>query len=66
MLTLQTEDTDVRFQTRLIDGVDPANVHKEPGTIILDGQQRLTLLFQALILGNVVFQENVQRVRILI
>lgn len=60
VLTLKPEDTDVRFQIRLIEGVNPADVHKEPDTLILDGQQRLTALFQVLMLGNVVFRRNAQ------
>ena len=34
--------------TRLIEGVNRANVIKSPNTLILDGQQRLTALFQTL------------------
>ena len=60
VLTLKAEDTDIRFKTRLIEGVNIADVHKEPETLILDGQQRLTALFQTLMLGNVVFGENAQ------
>lgn len=58
VLTLKAEDTDVRFETRLIEGVNPADVRKEPDTLILDGQQRLTALFQVLVLGNVVFRKT--------
>ena len=60
MLTLKAEDTDVRFETRLIEEVNATDVHREPDTLILDGQQRLTALFQALMLGNVVFGKNTQ------
>ena len=52
VLTLKAEDTDIRFKTRLIEGVNIAGVHKEPETLILDGQQRLTALFQTLMSGN--------------
>lgn len=60
VLTLKPEDTDVRFETRLIEGVNPTDVHREPDTLILDGQQRLTALFQVLMLGNVVFRQNIR------
>ena len=56
VLTLKTEDTDLNFKTRLIEGVNTADVHREPDILILDGQQRLTALFQALMLENVVTQ----------
>ena len=60
VLTLKAEDTDVRFQTRHVEGVNAIDVHGKPDTLILDGQQRLTALFQALMLGNVAFRRNAQ------
>ena len=60
VLTLKAGDTDMHFETRLIEGVNTADVHREPDTLILDGQQRLTALFQALMLGNVTFRRNAQ------
>lgn len=39
---------DVRFQMRPVEGIDPATVTKEPDQLILDGQQRLTTLTQAI------------------
>ena len=60
VLTLKAEDTDVRFETRLIEGVNATDVHREPDTLILDGQQRLTALFQVLMLGNVAFRRDAQ------
>jgi hypothetical protein len=60
VLTLKAEDTDVRFATRLIEGVNATDVHREPDTLILDGQQRLTALFQVLTLGNVAFRRDAQ------
>ena len=60
VLTLKSEDTDMHFETRLIEGVNTADIHREPDTLILDGQQRLTALFQALMLGNVAFRRNTQ------
>lgn len=37
-----------QFKTRLVEGVDPADAAQSPQTLILDGQQRLTSLYQAL------------------
>ena len=40
---------EVRFQTRPIEGIDPAGLeYPEPESLILDGQQRLTTLTQAI------------------
>ena len=58
VLTLKAGDTDMHFETRLIEGVNTADVHKEPDILILDGQQRLTALFQALISENGVSTKN--------
>lgn len=41
---------DVRFQVRPVEGLDPNSVNKEPEQLILDGQQRLTTLTQAIAL----------------
>ena len=60
VLTLKAGDTDMHFETRLVEGVNAIDVHGQPDTLILDGQQRLTALFQALMLGNVVFRRNAQ------
>ncbi|MBE2170057.1 MULTISPECIES: DUF262 domain-containing protein [unclassified Cobetia] len=38
---------EVRFQTRPVEGIDPKKVTKDPDHLILDGQQRLTSLTQA-------------------
>jgi len=38
---------EVRFETRPVEGVDPNDVKKDPDQLILDGQQRLTSLTQA-------------------
>ncbi|MCY4568670.1 MAG: DUF4268 domain-containing protein [Candidatus Poribacteria bacterium] len=60
VLTLKAGDTDMNFETRLVEGVNAIDVRGEPDTLILDGQQRLTALFQALMLGNVAFRRNAQ------
>ncbi|PRY69869.1 GmrSD restriction endonuclease domain-containing protein [Halomonas ventosae] len=38
---------EVRFETRPVEGIDPDSVTKQPDQLILDGQQRLTSLTQA-------------------
>lgn len=38
---------EVRFETRPVEGIDPESVTKDPDQLILDGQQRLTSLTQA-------------------
>lgn len=42
---------EVRFQTRPVEGIDPNTVTKDPDHLILDGQQRLTSLTQAVALS---------------
>ena len=51
VMLLETGNPDVRFGPRLVEGValDPA---PEPEWLILDGQQRLTALFQSLFYGK--------------
>lgn len=57
VMMMQTGNTDVRFKTRLVEGVDQANP-PVPDQLILDGQQRLTSLFQALFSGKPVFTRD--------
>ena len=47
VMTLDTGNSQVRFKPRLIEGV-ALREQREPTHLILDGQQRLTSLFQAL------------------
>jgi hypothetical protein len=49
VMTLQTGG-DVRFQPRLIEGIELEGAAPSPERLILDGQQRLTSLYQALTL----------------
>jgi len=51
VMMLQTGNPDVRFKPRLVEGLELANP-PEPERLILDGQQRLTSLFQALSSGK--------------
>jgi len=48
VMILETGGSDVHFKPRLIEGVEPRNAQKEPDELILDGQQRLTALYQTL------------------
>lgn len=51
---------DIQFKTRPVQGaIDPEQ--KEPDTLILDGQQRLTSLYQATLLGKVVETQNTKK-----
>lgn len=47
IMVLETGNPDVKFKTRLIEGVQ-GNSEKEAERLILDGQQRLTSLYQSL------------------
>jgi hypothetical protein len=51
VMMLQTGNPDVRFKPRLVEGLAMANP-PEPERLILDGQQRLTSLFLALLSGT--------------
>ena len=55
VMTLENGGTDVRFKARLIEGVNVQYASTEPETLILDGQQRLTALFQSLMSGQGVY-----------
>ncbi|MYF98793.1 DUF262 domain-containing protein [Candidatus Poribacteria bacterium] len=54
VLILNPTGTDVRFIPRLVKGVNSNDAKKDPDTFILDGQQRLTALYQALMSGTAV------------
>lgn len=51
VMMLQTGNPNVRFKPRLVEGV-PSTVICEPERLILDGQQRLTSLYQSLFAGH--------------
>lgn len=51
VMLLQTGNADVRFKPRLVEGVELSNP-AQPENLILDGQQRLTSLYQALYSGR--------------
>lgn len=54
VMLLETGNLDVKFKPRLVEGVSPEHRDVHPDQLILDGQQRLTSLFQALGSGKVV------------
>ena len=54
VMTLEAGGEDVRFKTRPIEGAGSWASEVGPETLILDGQQRLTSLFQSLKSGKVV------------
>lgn len=55
---------EVRFRPRPIEGIEKIDPNRQPERLILDGQQRLTSLFQACLLDRPVETENEQRRRI--
>lgn len=54
---------DVRFKHRPVEGAMPVG-EPEPDTLVLDGQQRLTSLFQALKLGSPVVTQDLRKKRV--
>lgn len=54
VMTLETGGTDVNFKPRPIEGADKSLQHVDPDILVLDGQQRLTSLFQSLKYGEAV------------
>lgn len=63
VMMLQTGNADVRFKPRLLEGVT-VEKSTEPDRLILDGQQRLTSLFQSLYYGKVVETKDTRGNRI--
>lgn len=64
VMMLENGNPDVRFKPRPVEGVELA-VGKEPERFILDGQQRLTSLYQALFLNKVVKTHDIRKKDIL-
>lgn len=58
VLTLDATGTNIRFKPRPIEGVNSNHSNTEPETFILDGQQRLTALYQALMSDTAVSTKN--------
>ena len=63
--TEEASDTEVSFKTRLFNGVDAGYNQNEPEILILDGQQRLTALYQSLMSGKAVSTQSTQGKKIL-
>ncbi len=59
VMMLQTGNFDVRFKPRLIEGITIAE-QPEPERLILDGQQRLTSLFQSLFFNQSVSTKDLR------
>lgn len=59
VMMLQTGNAEVRFKPRLVQGVTLTAL-PEPERLILDGQQRLTSLYQALMLSQAVLTRDVR------
>ena len=59
VLALEARNTKIRLKTRFLEGVDSRSADKEQlETLILDGQQRLTALFQSLMSEQPVSTQN--------
>ncbi len=55
IMTLETGNPNVCFKARVIEGVNSISEEIKPEELILDGQQRLTTLFQSLMSKNGVY-----------
>jgi len=60
VMVLETGNSECRFKPRPIEGL-PTEPAVEPDKLILDGQQRLTALFQALIKPGAVVTEDIKK-----
>ncbi len=64
VMLLETGGTDVQFATRLVSGVDVSTSNKATERLILDGQQRLTALYQALACEKPVQTQDTRKKRL--
>jgi hypothetical protein len=64
VMLLETGGSDVNFAIRQISGVDPAKAIKPAERLVLDGQQRLTSLYQALASGQPVQTQDTKKKRL--
>ncbi|MCB0977657.1 MAG: DUF262 domain-containing protein [Acidimicrobiales bacterium] len=64
VMLLETGGADVQFATRLVSGVDGASAEKPAERLILDGQQRLTSLYQSLASGRPVQTQDTRKKRL--
>ena len=58
IMLLEMGNDNVKFKTRLVESVDPDRAINRPEKLILDGQQRITSLFQTIISNKVVSTRN--------
>lgn len=61
VMLLETGGTDVQFATRAVSGIDASELTKDAEQLILDGQQRLTSLYQALASGRVAQTQDTRK-----
>lgn len=59
VMLLETGNENIRFKTKPVEGA-PDNNGIKPEQLILDGQQRLTSLYQAIFTNRVVITRNVK------
>lgn len=64
LMLLETGGSDVQFATRLVSGVNSAGAAKPAERLILDGQQRLTALFQSLAARQPVQTQDTRKKRL--
>lgn len=64
VMLLETGGADVQFAHRLVSGVDPSTANQPAERLILDGQQRLTSLYQALASGRPVKTQDTRKKRL--
>ncbi len=64
VMLLETGGADVEFATRLVSGVDDTGAVKPAERLILDGQQRLTSLYQSLASGRPVQTQDTRKRRL--
>ncbi len=57
IMLLETGNENIRFKAKTVEGVPSVNGQK-PEMLILDGQQRITSLYQAIITNRVVYTKN--------
>ncbi len=63
IMLLETGNDNIRFKTKPVEGTDTSNV-SEPELLILDGQQRITSLYQVIFTKNPVNTQNAKKHKI--
>lgn len=64
VMLLETGNENIRFKTKPVEGVNPKKELYKPEMLILDGQQRITSLYQSIISNRVVNTRNAKRYEI--